>query len=195
MAVVGAIAAAAVTATAFAAQDGASPRNPPDANVQSKVQTVDQRQAALFSVLRRPQRVGDAVATPMPGPYGANLELARLIQTAAGPVRVVPASGHICLRAMDAVGPVWGCVRTDAAIEGKLILSLRASDSSGQPAERADAVFALFPDQSVGETVTDRAGNRSTISQHENVSGIEDSDAQRLSFADDAGKRHTTEVP
>jgi hypothetical protein len=144
-------------------QAAASDSRPdPDA---SRATSVDGAQAAAFRVLRRAQNSSDAVTGQVSGPFGANLDLARSVQTSAGRVWVVPARGEVCLRALDGVGAAWSCAPTSAAADGALMLSLRKPDSAAPV-----AVFGLVADN-VDLVELASAGAEGPVSVVDNVFG------------------------
>jgi hypothetical protein len=156
----------------------------------ARVSAVDEQQAATFGILRRGQHPGDGVNTAAPGPFGANVELARSTDTPAGKVWVVPADQRICLRVEDSVGPAWTCVPTDQAEQGRLMLSLRSPDGSTPV-----SVYGLLPDGEQGAKIAAADGTSRDLPVSDNVFGARLTDVSKTSFVDGDGKRHTIAVP
>jgi hypothetical protein len=187
-------AAAAITASIAATTWGndapAGAQLPSDPAAYAKVTTIQQDQAAAFSVLRRPVAAGDAINTDATGPFGANLRLARRVTADGLSAWVVPANQHICLRGMDAGYPVWSCTTEDEAAKGNLVLSLR------DPAtDEATAIYALVPDGSSTGTLRDNGAAGAAVAVKDNLAIKAGTDATTLSYNDKGGEAHTAPVP
>jgi hypothetical protein len=173
------------TAGAAGAVSAATDPGSPPAD---RVTSVSDLQAQTISVLARAQQAGDAIDTPLAGPYAANPELARQVDTAAGPVWVVPADGHICLRAIDSTDPVWACVSDSDAAGGRLMLSLRSAGDG------LKAIYAVLPAGAVRPQLTTSSG-ADDVTSASGVIGQQRSDAQSLIFSDAGGGQHTIPLP
>jgi hypothetical protein len=120
--------------------------------------------------------------------WGANLDLARAVNTAGGPVRVVPADGKICLRGEDEAGAIWSCNSPEAAAEGRLILSSR--DESG-----LEVAYGLVPDGAKSVTRVDADGAVARINTTDGVYSITNADARAVRFTDSRGDAQDITLP
>lgn len=153
------------------------------------VTSVPDNEATILSVLRRKQRAGDALDTSATGPYGANLRLARAVDTPGGPLRVVPANGHVCLRGEDNVGSLWTCSPTARVAAQGAVLTSRS-----QANYDILAVYAVLPDGASDATLSGPTGQHA-VSINENVVASAPTDDTKLSFRDSSGTQHTLILP
>jgi hypothetical protein len=154
-----------------------------------RVESTDSAQTQLFGVLREPQDPPGASQSQPTGPFGANLHLAHVVDSAAGPVWVVPGNGYVCLRAEDSVGSAWACVPTALAKEGKLMLSLRSPEGGSET-----SVYALLPDGVKTASVETLTSSRE-LQVSDNVVATQIVSPQTLVFADAHGKKRVVDVP
>jgi hypothetical protein len=157
--------------------------------VRSEPTEVPPDQAASFAILRRPQREGDALRGRGSGPFGANLDLARAVDTEAGTVRVVPANGMICLRGEDEAGSVWTCVPPDVAEASKLVLTSRDADGNLLSA------VGVLPDGARGVQAVDAAGGGSSVETTDGVFAVDARDAQDVAFTGAGGQSEMVSLP
>ena len=142
---------------AVSASGGSSVGGPETApsQVAGRITAIDASQKH-FGIFRRAQVPGDAIPSTQRGPDGANYELARRVKTAAGDAWIIPAAQEICIRALDAAGPAYGCSPTSAAEAGQLALSIEP----GEGQSKDTIVYGLVPDGVTSVTV--RAGAATT---------------------------------
>jgi hypothetical protein len=118
---------AALAAAAMAAvSDGNSEGNgstPTSSATEAMISGPSADQTSSFQVLRQAQRPDDDPGTSKEGPFGANLSLARKVNSAAGTLWVVPANDHVCLRVATKVSTMWACTTTAEAKVGRLVLA------------------------------------------------------------------------
>jgi hypothetical protein len=147
----------AVTAAVVGAQGGPQPQTLADVPANQAAATdVDPSLARDFAAFRRSQRAGEA--RDGVGPFGANLALARRVDTAVGSVWIVPARGVVCLRAEDSAGSGWTCAAETQAAHGALMLAMRTSgDESGA------RVFGLLPDGASAPVMTTTGGSTAKV--------------------------------
>lgn len=157
--------------------------------VQSEPAEVPADQADAFEILRQPQTEGDAIPDAGSGPFGANLDLARAVDTPAGTVRVVPANGMICLRGEDAAGSTWSCAPPDQAEAGQLVLSSRDADGD------LISAVGILPDGSGGVDAVDAAGDGSNVAKKDGVFTVTASDTQAVSFTGPEGQSEAVTLP
>lgn len=184
-----------VTATAMGggsngSVDGSGTTPTPAAAEAAMTTSVAPAQAAAYSVLRAPQQPGDDPGTGPKGPFGANLSLARRVDSPAGPVWVVPAQGYMCLRAKTAVSTAWTCVTDADAAQGRLILSLRPSTGS-----TVTSYFALVPDGATDATLSGGASPSAPAQMHSNVIAGSGTTTTGIDFTDATGARHSNAIP
>ncbi len=147
-------------------------------------------QAEAFSILSTPREKGDNPGTGPKGPFGANLALARKVNTVAGPAWLVPANGHLCLRATDSVGAVWTCTTTALAKSGGLIMTIRPED----PQAPAEAIYAAIPDDVAHVQLSGPTESRD-VAVMGNVAAVTDSAATTLTVTDAEGGVRGQDVP
>jgi hypothetical protein len=174
---------AAVVLTACAAAVVRAAADP--AAVQGRVAAVSARQAQIVPALARDQRPEEAIDSGDAGPYAANPGLARRIDTQAGPAWVVPADGHVCLRATDGADPVWTCVSDEDTASGNLLLTLRDGDGA------LLAVYGVVPAGASDARLTG-VGSVTTV---DGVFGVDGVDADAVLFTDDEGNQAKVALP
>jgi len=131
----------------------------------AKIGAVQAAQKAAFSVLERPQDSGDPVFTTQAGPFGANLKLARSVDTPEGDVRVVPGNGAVCLRAEDDSGHGYACGPTELVEDGVLMVAMHEVNGDV-------TVYGLVPDDAGDVSLTTPDGTE-TLDVTDNVFSVE----------------------
>jgi hypothetical protein len=157
--------------------------------VRSEPTEVPADQAGAFEILRQPQTEGDALPDAGGGPFGANLDLARAVDTAAGTVRVVPANGMVCLRGEDAAGSTWTCAPPEEAEAGELVLTSR--DANGD----LISAVGLLPDGASGLQAVDATGGGSSVPTEDGLFTLTGSGTEGVSFTGPEGQSEAVTLP
>ena len=146
-------------------------------------------QASAFALLRRSEQAGDALRDRGPGPFGANLSLARAVNTPIGTVRLVPANGMLCLRAEDDEGSMWTCVTPDAAKAGRLALSVR--DESGGLVSSV----GVLPDGYGGAHGLSGRDESSPVTTSQGVYTVTSADVTAVEYTGPSGEKERVTLP
>ena len=187
-AVVAGVAAASfgLTAAIVGAQSGPTPQTLAGMSPsQPAADSVDPALSTDFQVFRRAQRPGEALDGT--GPFGANLALARRVDTAAGPLWVVPGRGVVCLRADDGVGSGWSCATDGQAAGGSLMLAMRGATEEAR-------LFGLLPDGASQPVLTTASGSAGVDPGADDVFGANVDGAGTLHYYE-GGESRTVSTP